>query len=89
MPVPKSALDLPGLKSSGLTTLAGPGLPAAAASLPGLATTPVTGLAGVALKTTPAVVVPGGLAEPLLIQSSLNPVKYMKIFIVPIKMTSY
>ena len=74
MPVPKSALDLPGLKSSGLT-LAGSGLPVPAAGLPGLATTPVTGLAGVAaLKTTPSVVVPGGLAEPLLIQSPINQV---------------
>ena len=74
MPVPKSALDLPGMKSSGLNTLAGPGLPVPA-GLPGLATTPVTGLAGVAaLKTTPSVVVPGGLAEPLLIQSPINQV---------------
>ena len=70
MPVPKSALDLPGMKSSGLNTLAGPGLPVPA-GLPGLATMPVT---GVALKTTPSVVVPGGLAEPLLIQSPINQV---------------
>ena len=73
--MPKSALDLPGMKSSGLNTLAGPGLPVPVAGLPGLATTPVTGLAGVAaLKTTPSVVVPGGLAEPLLIQSPINQV---------------
>ena len=75
MPVPKSALDLPGMKSSGHNTLAGPGLPVPVAGQPGLATTPVTGLAGVAaLKTTPSVVVPGGLAEPLLIQSPINQV---------------
>ncbi len=78
MPVPKSALDLPGLKSSG-HTLAGPGM-TAPAGLHGLAATSVTGL-GLALKTTPSVVVPGGLvaghgrlAEPLLIQSSMNQV---------------
>ena len=71
MPVPKSALDLPGMKSSGLNTLAGPGLPVPAAGLPGLATMPVT---GVALKTTPSVVVPGGLADSLLIQSPINQV---------------